>query len=126
MVSGNPAKAGLSTGKVSVLGAHFSVLPRLRVHEELLRAAREGRRGYVCVANVHTTMTGVLDANYRRVTNAASFSVPDGVPIVWAMRSLGHKAQDRVHGPSLMRDLIDKGRQRTRSATTSTAARPRR
>lgn len=100
----------MSYGKVAVLGSHYSVMTRHEAHERLLAAALAGERGYVCVSNVHTTMTGVLDPAYRAVTNEASFAVPDGVPLVWAMRSLGHRAQDRVRGPTLMRDLFDLGR----------------
>lgn len=103
-------QAGRGTLRVSVLGAHYSVLRREAAHEALLSAALAGERGYVCVSNVHTTMTGFLDPAYRQILNAAAFTVPDGVPIVWAMRSLGHRGQDRLHGPSLMRDLFDKGR----------------
>src|SRR5690606_26654447 len=39
-------------------------------------------------------------------------SVPDGMPLVWAMNSLGAQSQDRIRGPSLMRDLFDRGRAR--------------
>ena len=85
-------------------------MTRSRAHEILLQEALLGKRGYVCVSNVHTTMTGFFHREYRHVTNAAAFAVPDGVPLVWAMRSLGCPNQDRVRGPSLMRDLFDLGR----------------
>jgi N-acetylglucosaminyldiphosphoundecaprenol N-acetyl-beta-D-mannosaminyltransferase len=100
----------MANGKVAVLGSHYSVMTRHEAHERLLAAALAGERGYVCVSNVHTTMTGVFDSAYRAVTNEAAFAVPDGVPLVWAMRSMGHKTQDRVRGPTLMRDLFDLGR----------------
>lgn len=103
-------QAGHGTEKVSVLGSHYSVLSRAAAHQALIAAALAGERGYVCVSNVHTTMTGVFDRAYRQVTNEAAFVVPDGVPLVWAMRSLGAPEQDRVRGPSLMRDLFDLGR----------------
>ena len=32
----------------------------------------------------------------------ADFTVPDGQPLVWALRALGHRLQDRVYGPELM------------------------
>ena len=100
----------MANGKVAVLGSHYSVMTRYEAHERLLAAALASKQGYVCVSNVHTTMTGVFDPTYRAVTNTATYAVPDGVPLVWAMRSMGHKTQDRVRGPSLMRDLLDQGR----------------
>lgn len=96
--------------RVSVLGSFYSELTREEVNGFLLRAAELGIPGYVCVSNVHTTMTGLFDHAYRRITNEALLAVPDGVPLVWAMRSLGARAQDRVRGPSLMPDLFDLGR----------------
>jgi N-acetylglucosaminyldiphosphoundecaprenol N-acetyl-beta-D-mannosaminyltransferase len=103
-------RAGREVPKVSVLGSHYSVMARDAAHKVLLQAALAGESGYVCVSNVHTTMTGFFQPAYRRITNEASFTVPDGMPIVWAMRSLGCREQNRLHGPTLMRDLIDQGR----------------
>jgi N-acetylglucosaminyldiphosphoundecaprenol N-acetyl-beta-D-mannosaminyltransferase len=97
--------------KISVLGSHYSCVERAAVHRGLLNAALEKTRGYVCVSNVHTTMMGLFDSSYRAVTNGALFAVPDGLPLVWAMRSLGASSQDRVRGPSLMRDLVNIGRE---------------
>lgn len=88
----------------------MSMVPRRDLHKILLAQALQGASGYVCVANVHTTMMGFFDPSYRAITNAATFAVPDGMPLVWAMRSLGAKSQDRVRGPTLMRDLFDQGR----------------
>ncbi len=96
--------------KVSVLGSHYSVLERNAVHRFLLDRAKAGQGGYVCISNVHTTMTGLFDPAYQSITNHALLAVPDGVPLVWAMRSMGAKGQDRVRGPSLMRDMLDQGR----------------
>ena len=60
------------TEKVSVLGSYYSVMTRSRAHEILLQEALSGKRGYVCVSNVHTTMTGFFHREYRHVTNAAA------------------------------------------------------
>ena len=95
-----------------MLGSHYSAATRAAVHRLLLDRASEGLGGYVCVSNVHTTMTGFFDPAYQQITNQAFLAVPDGVPLVWAMRSLGEPGQDRVRGPSLMRDLLDQGRAR--------------
>jgi N-acetylglucosaminyldiphosphoundecaprenol N-acetyl-beta-D-mannosaminyltransferase len=47
-------------------------------------------------------MTGVLDASFRRILNDADVATPDGMPLVWALRSLGVPDQRRVYGPDLM------------------------
>lgn len=86
------------------------MLTREQIHSSLIADALARRPGYVCVSNVHTTMMGAFDSAYQRITNDATYAVPDGVPLVWAMRSLGVNNQDRVRGPSLMRDIVDLGR----------------
>jgi len=96
--------------RVSVLGSNYSLLSREGCHSLLLGRAQAGQGGYVCVSNVHTTMMGYWDSHYRTITNESLLSVPDGLPLVWAMNSLTEGGQDRVRGPSLMRDLVDKGR----------------
>src|SRR4051812_25059947 len=65
-------------------------------------AAGTGHRGYVCVAAVHTVMASREDPELRAAVLGADFTVPDGQPLVWALRALGHPLRDRVYGPDLM------------------------
>lgn len=60
------------------------------------------RTGYVCVANVHMTMETYDDPRFREVVNEAFLVTPDGMPLVWSLRILGFRAQDRVYGPDLL------------------------
>jgi N-acetylglucosaminyldiphosphoundecaprenol N-acetyl-beta-D-mannosaminyltransferase len=59
-------------------------------------------RGYVCVAAVHTVMASQDDPVLREAVLNADFTVPDGQPLVWALRAFGHRLPDRVYGPTLM------------------------
>jgi N-acetylglucosaminyldiphosphoundecaprenol N-acetyl-beta-D-mannosaminyltransferase len=59
-------------------------------------------RGYICVANTHTVAAAGEDPELRAALLGADFSVPDGQPVVWALRLLGHRLGDRVYGPDLM------------------------
>lgn len=97
--------------RIRLLGSEYSYLKKDEIYAALLADAKAARRGYVCVSNVHTTMTGFFRRAYRRITNSSLYSVPDGLPLVWAMRSLGAHGQDRVRGPSMMRDLFRLGQQ---------------
>ncbi len=63
--------------------------------------AAEGR-GYVCVCNVHTVMASGEDAALKSALLSSSVNVPDGQPLVWAMKALGHSLERRVYGPELM------------------------
>lgn len=69
--------------------------------ERIVRWASAGEANYVCVANVHMTMEAYDDPAFREVVNGASLVVPDGMPLVWALRSLGIGGATRVRGPDL-------------------------
>ena len=65
-------------------------------------------RGYLCVAAVHTVMLFQEDAELREAVLNASFTVPDGTPLVWAMNALGHDLPHRVYGPDLMEKACER------------------
>jgi len=59
-------------------------------------------RGYVTAAAVHLVMVAQEDAETREAVLGATLAVPDGQPLVWALRALGHRDVSRVYGPDLM------------------------
>jgi N-acetylglucosaminyldiphosphoundecaprenol N-acetyl-beta-D-mannosaminyltransferase len=65
-------------------------------------AVATGAREYICVAAVHTVMAAQEDPALRAAVLGASFTVPDGQPLVWAMNLLGRDLRSRVYGPDLM------------------------
>ena len=42
------------------------------------------------------------DDALRDAVDGAAFTVPDGQPLAWALRALGHEIDTRVYGPELM------------------------
>lgn len=63
-------------------------------------AGRESR--YVCICNVHSVVTTTNDVEFKIAVNNADMATPDGAPIAWALRRLGHPGQERINGPDLM------------------------
>ncbi len=61
-----------------------------------------GAREYLCVAAVHTVMEAREDEALRAAVDGAAFTVPDGQPLAWGLRALGHEIDARVYGPELM------------------------
>jgi N-acetylglucosaminyldiphosphoundecaprenol N-acetyl-beta-D-mannosaminyltransferase len=59
-------------------------------------------RGYVTAAAVNLVMSAHEDPEALRATLGATLAVPDGQPLVWALRALGHPRATRVYGPDLM------------------------
>jgi N-acetylglucosaminyldiphosphoundecaprenol N-acetyl-beta-D-mannosaminyltransferase len=65
------------------------------------------RARYVCAANVHMAMVARDHPDYAAVVNGADLVVPDGVPMVWALRLLGLPQRRRVRvTPDALLDLL--------------------
>lgn len=61
----------------------------------------------VCAANVHMVMEAWDDARYRNTVNRADLVLPDGQPMVWALRLLGVPQRRRVRvSPDLLLRLF--------------------
>ncbi|MBD2388118.1 WecB/TagA/CpsF family glycosyltransferase [Cylindrospermum sp. FACHB-282] len=52
----------------------------------------------VCVANVHMLMEAHWNPDFANVLRNADIVTPDGMPLVWMMRQMGARYQDRVAG----------------------------
>ena len=46
---------------------------------------------YICVSNVHTTVTSYEDASYCAVQNGGLMAIPDGGPLSTVGQKRGHK-----------------------------------
>lgn len=69
------------------------------------RFSRRSSARYICLADAHGVILAHDDAELAKVFNEADIVTPDGMPIVWALRSFGFKNQQRVYGPTLMLEL---------------------
>ncbi len=61
---------------------------------------------YMCVANVHTTVTAYEDEAYKAVQNNGIMAIPDGGPLSAVGRKRGHKEMSRTTGPSYMEEIL--------------------
>lgn len=61
---------------------------------------------YMCVANVHTTVTAYEDNKYRIVQNGGIMAIPDGGPLSAIGRKRGYKNMNRITGPSYMERIL--------------------
>jgi len=62
--------------------------------------AKESR--YVCICNAHSVVTADTDAAFGEVVRNADMATPDGAPVAWMLRQMGHCGQERINGPDLM------------------------
>lgn len=119
----NEDRANLASppAKQSVLGVGISKtsyqsvtqLCRLWIEQQrsLLEATpvenNSSRGRYICVTSVHGIMTALRVPALAQILNNADVATPDGMPVVWALRSFGAKNQPRVYGPTLMLELCN-------------------
>lgn len=59
-------------------------------------------RAYVTAAAVNLVMSAHEDPDTRAAVLGATLAVPDGQPLVWALRALGNARATRIYGPDLM------------------------
>jgi len=59
-------------------------------------------RGYVSAVAVNLLMSAREDPEAGAALLGATLAVPDGQPLVWALRALGNPGATRVYGPDLM------------------------
>ncbi|MGZ4173166.1 MAG: WecB/TagA/CpsF family glycosyltransferase [Solirubrobacteraceae bacterium] len=97
-----PAQDLVAIDSVPVLGIPLALTDYEGTLDWMDAAVSQDSREYVCVANVHTVMASAEDPELRAAVLGASVNVPDGQPLVWALRALGHPLEDRVYGPELM------------------------
>lgn len=62
---------------------------------------------YICVSNVHTTVTSYEDATYCAIQNGGLMAIPDGGPLSTVGQKRGYKNMERTTGPSLMGETFE-------------------
>ena len=61
---------------------------------------------YMCVSNVHTTVTAFEDPECLEVQNGGIMAIPDGGPLSSVGRKRGHKNMERITGPGFMGQIF--------------------
>lgn len=88
--------------RAEILGIPLAVSDYERVMDWMDAMVAAGERGYVTAAAVNLVMSARESAATMEAVMAATLAVPDGMPLVWALRALGHGEATRVYGPDLM------------------------
>jgi N-acetylglucosaminyldiphosphoundecaprenol N-acetyl-beta-D-mannosaminyltransferase len=85
-----------------VLGIPLAVSDYDAVMEWMDAMIAAGARGYVTAAAVNLVMSAREQPETLAAVLGATLAVPDGQPLVWALRALGHARATRIYGPDLM------------------------
>jgi len=88
--------------RVNILGVGISAINMPLALDQLACWIEERQRVYVVVCPVHPIMASQFDDHQRAALNGAAMVTPDGMPVVYVSRIMGHRQVDRVYGPDLM------------------------
>jgi N-acetylglucosaminyldiphosphoundecaprenol N-acetyl-beta-D-mannosaminyltransferase len=88
--------------RAEILGIPLAVSDYERVMDWMDAMVAADARGYVTAAAVNLVMSAREDPATMEAVMAATLAVPDGMPLVWGLRALGHTEATRVYGPDLM------------------------
>ena len=73
----------------------------------IVRWAQGRESRYVCLCNVHSLVTAAENPRFADALRRADLVAPDGAPVAWLMRRLGHRKQQRISGPDLMLQVCE-------------------
>ena len=95
-----------------IMGVRIAVTDMETTVRRIEEHLDDWRGEYICVANVHTTVTAHDDPSYRAVQNGAVMALPDGGPLSQYSRRKGFAQAARVTGPDLMKEMLRESAQK--------------
>lgn len=97
--------------RVDIIGVPISAVNMDYCIEHIFDDFESTRGQYICVSNVHTTVTAHDDPDYLLVQSESLMSVPDGKPLSLIGRKK-YPIMDRVTGPDLMKRIFVESKDR--------------
>ncbi|WP_317316000.1 WecB/TagA/CpsF family glycosyltransferase [Amedibacillus dolichus] len=92
--------------RIKIIGVDISVVNFDLAQKYLFDNFDLARGGYICAANVHTTVTAHEDKNYRKVQNSSFMTLPDGKPLSVVGKKRGKSSMERVTGPDFLEEVL--------------------
>ena len=81
-------------------------LTNLNLALENVELLAKGNLGaYVCVSNVHMCIETLDNKEFGEIVSNADLVIPDGKPLSWAQKLLGHPGAEQVRGQDIMNAL---------------------
>lgn len=84
-----------------IITSHIALTNYEEVAKTVLSWTKRNSVHRVHAANVHMVMEAYDDLELREMIDSADFNTPDGMPLVWALKLMGHSQSSRVYGPTL-------------------------
>ena len=91
----------------NIMGVNIAAINMDWLVDYLEKNISEIKGDYICVSNVHTTVTSYENAAYCAIQNGGLMAIPDGGPLSTVGQKRGHKNMERTTGPSLMGEIFE-------------------
>src|SRR4051812_24687690 len=90
----------------NVLGTRIALTDYDGALKRVIALAELPRVSLVAAANTHLVAEARDNPEFAAVLDRFDLVLPDGMPLVWALRLDGHTLQDRVYGPYFMEHVL--------------------
>ena len=89
----------------NIMGVNIAAINMEWLLEYLDKNLEDIKGDYICVSNVHTTVTSYEHPSYCSIQNGGLMAIPDGGPLSSVGRKRGYQNMERTTGPSLMGEI---------------------
>jgi N-acetylglucosaminyldiphosphoundecaprenol N-acetyl-beta-D-mannosaminyltransferase len=94
--------------RVEVLGVPLAVADYEQVLDWMDAIVAAGASGSITAAAVNLLICACDEPATMQAARTVTLAVPDGQPLVWALRLLGHGRATRIYGPDLMKHWCER------------------
>lgn len=93
--------------KHNILGIRVSSISMANLLADFAGFIRSGNKASVCITPVNSILAARKNAQVLAIYNNASYTLCDGVPVLWASRFLGTPIEQRITGLDLLPALLE-------------------
>jgi N-acetylglucosaminyldiphosphoundecaprenol N-acetyl-beta-D-mannosaminyltransferase len=92
--------------KVNILGIQVSSITLPSLLNEFKDTIRSNSKASVCITPVNSILAANKNAVVKNIYNNATYTLCDGVPVLWASQFLGTPIAERITGLDLLPSLL--------------------
>ena len=92
--------------KHNILGIQVSSISMANLLADFAGFIRTGNKASVCITPVNSILAARKNAQVLSIYNNATYTLCDGVPVLWASRFLGTPIEERITGLDLLPALL--------------------
>lgn len=90
----------------NVLGTELELTDYEGALQRVVSLSQRPRASLVAAANTHLVAEAAGNPEFAIMLRGFDLVLPDGMPLVWALRLDGHRIADRVYGPYFMEHVL--------------------